>query len=860
MKRSIQYRSLTPVLGGMLLALSFLGIFQHTAFAQADPATATVNVAHFAPFGADVDSTSVTVKVMGEGVDAALENVKFGDIAKGVSLPAGVELTVQIIPTGTDTVAIEAAVTLEAGVAYTVAAIGGANGWELTLLPLVDTTTPADTGALVRIGHLAPFADAGTAGSTAVDICTDAGVAILEGVEFPQVTDYLALPAGEYDLLIALAGTDCAGVALDLPALALGDGDIVDVFAIGLLPDDVQFPLQATSTTGLPLAANVLITESFAVTDVDEDGTPNQIACYWLTLDLQPDGPVTINIEADDQVTLDKTSVTLDETNWNSLERTVQFNRVCVLPVDDGLNEAGDEVCAPMSDTIFGQATEDKQVCGDHLGFVTHSVDANSAAPYDGSGVGFMNTNGPDLDDNQASVDVLVRDRMAASPATVNVAHFAPFGADVDGTSVTVKVMGEGVDAMLENVKFGDIAQDVSLPSGIELTIQIIPTGTDTVAIEGKATLEPNGAYTVAAIGGANGWELELLPLVDETTPADSGALVRIGHLAPFADANTPGSTAVDICTDAGTAILSGVEYKQVTDYLPLESGVYDLLIALAGTDCAGVALDLPALTLDDGDIVDVFAIGLLPDDPNFPLQVASTTGFTPVPPPATVNVAHFAPFGADVDGTSVTVKVMGEGVDAMLENVKFGDIAQDVSLPSGIELTIQIIPTGTDTVAIEGKATLEPNGAYTVAAIGGANGWELELLPLVDETTPADSGALVRIGHLAPFADANTPGSTAVDICTDAGTAILSGVEYKQVTDYLPLESGVYDLLIALAGTDCAGVALDLPALTLDDGDIVDVFAIGLLPDDPNFPLQVATFAAVMQNSYYLPIISAGP
>ena len=230
-------------------------------------------------------------------------------------------------------------------------------------------------------------------------------------------------------------------------------------------------------------------------------------------------------------------------------------------------------------------------------------------------------------------------------PATVNVAHFAPFGADVDATSVTIKVTGEGVDAMLENVKFGDIAKNVQLPSGVELTIQVIPTGTDVVAIEGKATLDPAGAYTVAAIGGANNWELALLPLVDETMSSDSGALVRIGHLAPFADANTPGSTAVDICTDDGTAILEGVEYPQVTDYLSLDAGTYDLLIALAGTGCAGVALDLPSLELNDGDIVDVFAIGLLPDDVDFPLQAASTTGFNLDPANLTMDRSIFLPF-----------------------------------------------------------------------------------------------------------------------------------------------------------------------------------------------------------------------
>ena len=155
-----------------------------------------------------------------------------------------------------------------------------------------------------------------------------------------------------------------------------------------------------------------------------------------------------------------------------------------------------------------------------------------------------------------------------------------------NATSVTVKVMGEGVDAMLENVKFGDIAKGVQLPSGVELTIQIIPTGTDVVAIEGKATLDPAGAYTVAAIGGANGWELALLPLVDETCrlTAGAGAHRPSGALRRRQYA---GSTAVDICTDDGTAILEGVEYPQVTDYLSLDAGTYDLLIALAGTDCA---------------------------------------------------------------------------------------------------------------------------------------------------------------------------------------------------------------------------------------------------------------------------------
>jgi hypothetical protein len=52
--------------------------------------------------------------------------------------------------------------------------------------------------------------------------------------------------------LIALAGTSCRTVALDLPSISLADGDIIDVFAIGGAND---WPLDVESTTGLNLSA-----------------------------------------------------------------------------------------------------------------------------------------------------------------------------------------------------------------------------------------------------------------------------------------------------------------------------------------------------------------------------------------------------------------------------------------------------------------------------------------------------------------------------------------------------------------------------------------------------------------------------
>ena len=220
------------------------------------------------------------------------------------------------------------------------------------------------------------------------------------------------------------------------------------------------------------------------------------------------------------------------------------------------------------------------------------------------------------------------------------------------------------------------------------------------------------------------------------------------------------------------------------------------------------------------GDIVDVFAIG---DGGNQALQFASTTGVTPTPTMATVTVSHFAPFADSVDGTSVTVKIDG---NVVLNNFKFGDTVEDLPLAAG-DYLIEILPSGTDTVAISGNVNVEAGMDYTLAAIGNGGLQPLELLALVDDNMGVSDKAKVRIGHLAPFS--SDLESTKVDICTEANAVVVAGVPYKVVTEpYLELEPGDYDLKIALAGTDCAQTAIDLPAMTLAAGQIASIYAIG--------------------------------
>ena len=236
---------------------------------------------------------------------------------------------------------------------------------------------------------------------------------------------------------------------------------------------------------------------------------------------------------------------------------------------------------------------------------------------------------------------------------------------------------------------------------------------------------------------------LELNAAVNETEGFTDTGKIRITHFAPFA--SPLAATEVDICTDAGSAVpgLTNVPYKGTSGYLPLAAGVYDLNIAVAGTDCGAVALDIPPFALKVGQVADVYAIGLLsPADSNLALQV-SQWGLQ-----AHIAVAHLAPFADSVPGTSVTVKLDGGDV---LTDVIFGDVSPYLPVDPG-SYAVEIVPTGASEAAITGTAVVSGFVDFTFAAIGDIVNQPLELVRYEDDnaTMPPDGQARVRVAHLA--------------------------------------------------------------------------------------------------------------
>ncbi|MDH4018179.1 MAG: DUF4397 domain-containing protein [Xanthomonadales bacterium] len=278
-----------------MLRKSFLGLgIASLLCSPVALADARVSVAHFAPFAEDVMDTSVSV-VLNGGV--ALENVLFKQFTPYIDLPAG-DYVVDIIPTGTDTVAITNTFMLEDGKDYTVYATGNGTLQDLALVALEDdNTAPAMGNVKVRVVHAAPFGP--TAESTEVSIRTAGGdlVAGLQGVPYGGASGYLELPEGTYDLKVA-SNNGQVNYIDPLP-VALASGTIVTLFAVGdIVTQDLS--IIATPIAELPLrnAVNDSTNGAYTLAGMPGQGfwfTPipaqNRVVGSWYTYNM--DGSTT---------------------------------------------------------------------------------------------------------------------------------------------------------------------------------------------------------------------------------------------------------------------------------------------------------------------------------------------------------------------------------------------------------------------------------------------------------------------------------------------------------------------------------------------------------------------------------------
>ncbi|WP_128478408.1 DUF4397 domain-containing protein [Halorussus pelagicus] len=211
----------------LLVMMSFAGVGVATVAASnsgAQDGEAQVRVAHMSP-----DAPAVDVLVDGEPV---VEGVEFGAVSDYLALSEGHhDITVQT--SEDETVVIEENVTVEADTAYTAAAVGEVSEETLELAVFEDDfETPSDENTSVRLVHVSPDAPA-------VDV-TVAGTdtVLFDNVSFGNATDYVEIPADDYELEIRGATEDNDGEVVTTVNVSAEGGTVYSAFAAGYLSPD----------------------------------------------------------------------------------------------------------------------------------------------------------------------------------------------------------------------------------------------------------------------------------------------------------------------------------------------------------------------------------------------------------------------------------------------------------------------------------------------------------------------------------------------------------------------------------------------------------------------------------------------
>lgn len=336
-----------------------------------------------------------------------------------------------------------------------------------------DTSDTSDTGdttadnARVRVLHLSPDAPA-------VDVFVD-GVTdpVVTGLEFPDGTAYLDVPAGTYTFKVAPAGAGVDAAVLTVADLALAEGQGYTAVAFDVL-ESIQAAAFVEDTTGLPdgqIRVNVMHAAPM-VGEVDiwvlgETPTPLLVDVPFganAVLDL-PVGSYPVGFDVDNDEVPDVT-FTIPE-----LPGGARYNLFAT-------NDMGGNVF------LLGQFPDG----------VTVRIDPDPAPP---------------------------------PPSFVRVLHLSP-----DAPAVDVWV--DGFDApVATDVAFGEGTSYLEVPEGT-YTFRVAPTGTSPEAavlvIEGLS-LAGGQWYTAAAIDELS--DIRALALVDDAAGIPDGSYrAQVVHAA----------------------------------------------------------------------------------------------------------------------------------------------------------------------------------------------------------------------------------------------------------------------------------------------------------------------------------------
>lgn len=174
---------------------------------------------------------------------------------------------------------------------------------------------------------------------------------------------------------------------------------------------------------------------------------------------------------------------------------------------------------------------------------------------------------------------------------------------------------------------------------------------------------------------------------------------IRVLHAVP----NAP---AVDVYAN-DNLIVKNLAYKEMSPYLPVPSGNYNIKVYPTG-ETTNPVID-SSIYVPENSIYTIAAIGELPDISLYPIQEPTSANKTSM---SCVRFIHLSPNAPPVD-----IKLPDGSI--VFSNVPFKSIASYTCVPSGT-YTFRVNPAGTDNVVLTvPNVKLNPNTFYTIYATG---------------------------------------------------------------------------------------------------------------------------------------------
>lgn len=217
-----------------------LGVFALLALFCVQPGTARAATTH--PAFVRIIHASPDIGIVDAFVDGQkiLSNFEFGTVTDYVSLPAGShKLQIALIGKGVNASLVTQTMTVDEGDTYTIAALGtNASGFSFGVFK--DNNLVVGNGAKVRVYHLSPFAGV---------VSVDAGsTTIVQGLSYPQASNYVNVPAGSYTFNL----TGAVQYAPSPLATIVKPWTVTSIFAVGPVKGNTQIRFVSTEIPGTP--------------------------------------------------------------------------------------------------------------------------------------------------------------------------------------------------------------------------------------------------------------------------------------------------------------------------------------------------------------------------------------------------------------------------------------------------------------------------------------------------------------------------------------------------------------------------------------------------------------------------------